>query len=191
MSASQHQFKQSLHPLHSDFYPGPCDLHCYQLVRNFWPKQNSDQLAKMVSTQFPLQSSSRRTPKKMTAAISDFLCYCRHFNYFQRILVQNRVTETCLASWKHWFLGGVPVGSPTSAGDFVCVCVWCVMCVTKIANYRGWVFYSPNLYWGHASARREYKQLSMCTLSVQYCSAWPKPGNPPTLQGYNFFGGTD
>ena len=32
----------------------------------------------------------------------------------------------------------------------------------------------------------EYKQLSMCTLSVQNCSARPKPGTLPTLQGCNF-----
>ena len=80
------------------------------------------------------------------------------------------------------FLGGVPVGSPTSIGDFVCV-----MCVTKIASYQGWVFYSPNLYWDQASSSREYKQLSVCTLSLQYCKAWPKPGTPPTLQGCNLF----
>ena len=33
-----------------------------------------------------------------------------------------------------------------------------------------------------------YKDLSMCALSVQYCSVWPTPGTPPSLQGCNFWG---
>ena len=33
----------------------------------------------------------------------------------------------------------------------------------------------------------EYKHMNLCTLNVQYCSAWPKPGNPPTLHGCKFF----
>ena len=32
----------------------------------------------------------------------------------------------------------------------------------------------------------EYKQLNMSTLNVQYCSAWPNPGTPPTFQGCNY-----
>ena len=66
------------------------------------------------------------------------------------------------------FLGGVPVGSPTSTGDFVCS-------VTKKESYR--VEYS--ILQTSTEARMaplvEYKQLSMCTLSVQNCSAWPLP----------------
>ena len=47
------------------------------------------------------------------------------------------------------FLGGVPKGSPTSIGGFSCLmCVWCY----KKQQLPGWVFYSPNLYWGQASA---------------------------------------
>ena len=33
----------------------------------------------------------------------------------------------------------------------------------------------------------QYGQQSICLPSVQYCSAWPKPGTPPNFQGCNIF----
>ena len=55
--------------------------------------------------------------------------------------------------------GVVPVGYLTSLGDFVCMSV----CHSYYTEAR-------------LAAGVEYKQLSMCTMCVRYCSAWPKPG---------------
>ena len=41
----------------------------------------------------------------------------------------------------------------------------------------------PNLFWSQGCTIRKYRQPSMSTLSVLYCSAWPKPnpGSPHVL----------
>ena len=83
------------------------------------------------------------------------------------------------------FLGGVPGGSPTSIGGFVwCVCDVCVS--PKKESYR--VEYSTLQTSTEArlTSEVEHRQLSISTMSLQYCSAWPKPGTPPTLQCCNF-----
>jgi hypothetical protein len=96
---------------------------------------------------------------------------------------------------RKYLLGGVPVGSPTSTGHFMwCVCDVCVMCVWSVcvlpkkkATGDEYSILQTSTK-ARLSRGMEYKQLSMCTLSVHNRSARPKPGTPTTLQGCNFFG---
>jgi hypothetical protein len=75
----------------------------------------------------------------------------------------------------------------TSIGGFFCVCdVWCVV-LPKKESYRVEFSTLQTSTEARLTSEVEHKQRSMCTMSVQYCSAWPKPGTPPTLQDCNFF----
>ena len=77
----------------------------------------------------------------------------------------------CCAPLIDTFLGGVPERVPHLYRWLFLMCV-CVM-LPKIASYL--VEYSTLQTSTEAGLVQlvEYKELSMCTLSVQYCSAWP------------------
>jgi hypothetical protein len=79
---------------------------------------------------------------------------------FQRIVLFSLNVcdwKTLMTQWPYifflLFLGGVPEGY-SHLNRWLFLCVWCVMCdVTKKRKLSGWVFYSPNLYWGQTGVR--------------------------------------
>ena len=78
---------------------------------------------------------------------------------------------------------GYPEGTATSTGGFVTLCVLCYVCVLPELPTKP----LPDILrhidrLTNASGKNQVQTADHIYRSVKFCSAWPKPGTPHTLQ---------